>query len=43
MTDAADDRTEESGHIGSEPVVPPPIDEDPAAPSTTGVVAEEDS
>ena len=37
----ADGNIEETGDIGSEPIVPPPIDEHDAAPSTTGVVATE--
>ena len=42
MSDASDPNVEETGDIGSEPIVPPPIDESDAAPSTTGVVATED-
>ena len=42
MSDTSDAPIEETGDIGSEPIVPPPIDESEAAPSTTGVVATEE-
>jgi hypothetical protein len=41
MSNPEDAPVEETGDIGSEPIVPPPIDESEAAPSTTGVVATE--